>query len=93
MRWKCKQCGDSTEFGDLRFIRRPPWEQLPQLYCPHCRGSDFVKRCIGFGDKEGKCREPVDTATSKCWCRECEQARRAHITKQLEDIQKGFEQR
>lgn len=51
-----------------------------------------MKRCIGFGSKEGKCREPVDTATSKYWCRACEQARREHVTKQLGDIQKGFEQ-
>jgi len=41
-------------------------------------------KCIGFGKLEGKCKKKVDSR-SDYWCTECENERREHIQKQLED--------
>ena len=40
-------------------------------------------RCIGFGEKENKCRNGVDKKTSVAWCSDCEKLRRETITKQM----------
>ena len=48
-------------------------------------------KCIGFGKREGKCGKPVSIKyQSNYWCDECEELRRKHITKQMEDILASF---
>ncbi len=37
-----------------------------------------MKKCIGFGVKEGKCDNSI-CAYSPHWCAECEEKRRKHI--------------
>jgi hypothetical protein len=45
----------------------------------------MAQHCDGFGELEGKCKEPI-AANSVAWCEDCEQARRDFITKQLEAL-------
>lgn len=47
-----------------------------------------IMKCIGFGPKEGKCKNEIDKTYSMFWCRECEDARRTHISKQLDELVK-----
>lgn len=48
------------------------------------------KKCIGFGEYEGKCDNEAGTKWTPHWCLRCDELRRAHITRQLEDIGKRF---
>ena len=42
-------------------------------------------KCVGFGEKEGKCNNKAGTKWSPYWCEECNQKRLEHIEKQLGD--------
>ena len=47
------------------------------------------KRCIGFGEHEGKCAtKPVGKGL---WCARCERLRRAHIDRRMKAIAETFE--
>jgi hypothetical protein len=41
--------------------------------------------CLGFGPHEGKCTNAAGPR-SPYWCDRCEDLRREHITKQLENL-------
>lgn len=41
--------------------------------------------CLGFGEFENKCADPV-TASSPFWCERCEKLRREHLGKQFENL-------
>lgn len=49
-----------------------------------------MQRCIGFGDLEGKCEGiagwPSPPNDMPLWCGRCEEGRRTHITKRLEEF-------
>lgn len=67
----------------------------PGVECVGC-GRDnptlvAMPRCIGFGDLEGRCENPADANDTRLWCMRCENARRAHISAQMEKIAQGFE--
>jgi len=47
-------------------------------------------KCIGFGDKEGKCNNPAGTKWSPHWCEECNRKRLDHITNRLEEMNAKF---
>jgi len=48
-------------------------------------------KCIGFGEKEGKCGKPISVKyQSPYWCDECEEMRRRHISSQLENMLASF---
>jgi len=42
-------------------------------------------KCLGFGEQEGKCKESTYPGSSY-WCENCDNARMAHITRQLTDM-------
>ena len=41
------------------------------------------RRCIGWGDKEGRCYEPAGSKHSRLWCQPCDSKRMAHLDKQF----------
>lgn len=43
-------------------------------------------RCLGFGEREDVCDNEAGSTHSHLWCQECDDARRAHITAQMEKI-------
>lgn len=45
-----------------------------------------MRICIGFQETEGKCDQRAGTPWTKLWCPACDQRRRDHITKQLEEL-------
>jgi len=45
-----------------------------------------MSKCIGFGEREDKCKNVAGTPWTPLWCIECDEQRRAHITKQFETI-------
>lgn len=48
-------------------------------------------KCIGFDKKEGKCESSVSVKyQSVYWCDVCEETRRKHIIKQMENILASF---
>jgi hypothetical protein len=47
-------------------------------------GKVKPRRCLGFGDKEGKCDKVAGTTRTPYWCQECDDARCGHITARLE---------
>lgn len=47
--------------------------------------------CIGFGKREGRCLNDAGSTHSQIWCQECDDARRAHITAQLDKLSKFYE--
>ncbi len=49
-----------------------------------------MKRCIGFGDKSGKCENPPGTKWSPYWCEECNKERLGHISKRMANLQEQF---
>jgi len=49
---------------------------------------DF-KKCLGFGDYEGKCQNVAGTAFTPYWCPRCDALRRDAITAQLDAIAKS----
>ena len=48
-------------------------------------------KCIGFGDKEGKCDNKPGTQWSDYWCDDCDADRRVTVRKQLEAIKKHMD--
>ncbi len=46
--------------------------------------------CIGFGEQEGRCQNIAGTPWTPLWCGPCDEARRAHISRQLENIAASF---
>ena len=48
------------------------------------------RRCIGFGEFEGKCANEAGTKWTPYWCERCDQLRMAHISKSLEEIDASF---
>ena len=46
--------------------------------------------CIGYGDREGICTEPAGTPWTPLWCKECDEERRATITRQMAAISASF---
>lgn len=55
---------------------------------PRRLGGGVVKQrtCIGFGEKDGACSNTAGTPWTPLWCMECDEKRRAHITRQLERL-------
>lgn len=47
------------------------------------------KKCIGFGEYEGKCTKKI-AINSNHWCKRCEKLRREHISNQFEKLLKEF---
>lgn len=47
-------------------------------------GKVKPRRCLGFGDKTGRCNNVAGTTRTPYWCQECDDARCGHITSQLE---------
>ena len=50
-------------------------------------------KCIGFGDKTGKCNNTAGTKWSRYWCAECDQKRLEHIDKQLQKMSEALKTR
>ena len=46
--------------------------------------------CVGFGRREGRCLNDAGSAHSQLWCQECDDARLAHITAQMNKISARF---
>ncbi|HUS92181.1 MAG TPA: hypothetical protein VM695_10050 [Phycisphaerae bacterium] len=46
----------------------------------------MARRCIGFGEFEGKCPNVAGTPWTPLWCLRCDELRRAHITRRLEAL-------
>jgi hypothetical protein len=44
------------------------------------------RTCVGWGELEGKCREPAGTPWTPHWCPRCDEARRAHLTRRLQEL-------
>ena len=51
----------------------------------------MLSRCVGFGEKSGKCENTAGTKWSPYWCEECNMERLDHISKRLKDLQEQFE--
>lgn len=49
-----------------------------------------IRRCIGYGEFEGKCKNSPGTPWTPYWCDRCDKIRRETITKSLEDIAASF---
>jgi hypothetical protein len=49
-----------------------------------------TRKCIGFGEFEGKCGNDAGTAWTPYWCLRCDRLRRAHISAQFEKLVGGF---
>lgn len=49
-----------------------------------------VRKCIGFGEFEGKCQNPAGTKWSEYWCERCDKLRLEHIDEQLSKIHADF---
>jgi len=47
-------------------------------------------KCIGYGIFEGKCQNKAGTPWTPFWCKRCDELRKAHITKNLEEIRDSF---
>lgn len=47
------------------------------------------RRCVGYGEHEGVCVNDAGTLWTPYWCPQCDEQRRAHITKQLESLTRG----
>ncbi len=58
--------------------------RLMSLFGEYVEDADM--KCIGYGDKAGKCKAEAGTPWSPYWCRECDEKRRQAITKQLDAI-------
>ncbi len=50
-------------------------------------------KCIGYGKYEGKCQNLAGTPWTPYWCKRCDEIRKKTITKSLNDIAAGFENR
>lgn len=50
-----------------------------------------MSRCIGFGEREGKCENPAGTKWGPLWCEECDTQRLTHIDAQMQRISERFE--
>jgi hypothetical protein len=50
-----------------------------------------MKKCIGYGEFEGKCNNEAGTPWTPHWCDRCDKIRRATITKNLEEILESFD--
>jgi len=49
-----------------------------------------MKKCIGFGEKEGKCSNKVNKKINPYWCPECDKKRIEFINKSLQEISNSF---
>ena len=47
-----------------------------------------LQKCIGFGEFDGKCDRPAGCKFTPVWCERCDELRRAHISRQFEEIGK-----
>lgn len=53
-----------------------------------------TRRCIGFGETEGRCGKPFVVVRGAYWCPQCDQARIDMISRQLGTlIQMGEEEK
>ena len=50
-----------------------------------------MKRCIGFGEFQGKCENEAGTKWSPHWCKRCNELRFDHIDAGFVKIQKQFD--
>jgi hypothetical protein len=50
------------------------------------------RKCIGFGEHEGKCPNTAGTPWTKLWCLSCDEARRASITASMKAISASFKE-
>lgn len=53
-------------------------------------GGD-VKRCIGFGEREGRCYN--DVLPQGPWCAHCNELRIVHLTKRFEEMDAEMKRR
>lgn len=49
-----------------------------------------MKKCIGYGEYQGKCNNPAGTKWSPYWCERCNKLRLDHITKSLGNIKSSL---
>lgn len=49
-----------------------------------------MTRCIGYGEREGRCESEAGTPWTHLWCMACDEERRVTITKQMEEIRDAF---
>ena len=59
----------------------------------HREGLSMTRTCIGYGEHEGRCTNPVDAPRSDHWCARCDDIRFAAITKNFEDILARFDEK
>ncbi len=50
------------------------------------------KKCLGYGEYEGKCQEVAGTRWTPHWCLRCDELRRGTITKQFDALVKRHPQ-
>ena len=48
------------------------------------------RTCVGFGEREGKCKNVAGTPWTPLWCASCDEKRRASITRSMEAISARF---
>lgn len=48
-----------------------------------------AQQCIGYGEFERRCQNRAGTPYTAIWCRRCDGARLAAITRQLEAVQRA----
>ena len=51
------------------------------------------KVCIGFGEFEGKCKNPAGASHSPHWCQRCDDLRIDHLTEQFKKMSDRFGQK
>jgi hypothetical protein len=49
-----------------------------------------MSRCIGFGEREGGCKNEAGTPWTHLWCSQCDEERRAYLTGQFEALSEMF---
>lgn len=48
--------------------------------------SEQIKKCLGFGEYEGKCTNVAGTKWSPHWCERCNKLRFGHIDKRMDAL-------
>jgi len=50
----------------------------------------MVRKCIGFGEYEGKCNNLAGSSHSKLWCQRCDDLRMEHLDKRFKELSDRF---
>lgn len=49
------------------------------------------RKCIGFGEHEGRCGKDADANTARLWCVRCNQLRMEHLDRRMDEIRRWIE--